>query len=104
MTTATAHTLTAPAEAPSKGVGCGELVRRLGPQARGTPEELALMATLHPCRCGNDVLQMLEPCRIVCNDDECGEYWDGLNWEEAIAAWNSQTPPGPTPQVLGGFL
>lgn len=27
MTTATAHTLTAPAEAPSKGVGCGELVQ-----------------------------------------------------------------------------
>lgn len=81
----------------------GQSVRDLGGQAHGTPEELAAMATLKRCDCGNDVVTMLEPCEVRCN--ACGEYWDALNWKEAIVVWNQQMRNNDlATEVIGGFF
>jgi hypothetical protein len=78
-------------------------VRDIGSQAHGTVEELALMATLKRCDCGNDVVTMLEPCEVRCN--ACGDYWDGLCWEDAIGAWNEQMKSTElASEVIGRFV
>ena len=79
------------------------MLRNLGSQAHGTESELALMATLKQCDCGNDVVTMLIPCEVRCNS--CGDYWDALNWEEAVRVWNQQMKTdGLASEVIGGFL